>query len=159
MSQALRLADEAATLALGAAAARSLPQAARPFVLALSGDLGAGKTTFVRGLLAALGVRGPVKSPTYGLLELYEAGGWQVLHLDLFRLLDPEELENLGVRDYHAGKCLWLVEWPEKGSGFLPAADVRMAFAAGTGGHTVDITPCSDDGRACVAHLMTDWGS
>jgi tRNA threonylcarbamoyladenosine biosynthesis protein TsaE len=119
----LSLPDEAATLRLGALLAsllRPLPGA----VLFLVGDLGAGKTTLARGLLQALGVRGRVRSPTYTLLEPYEVDGRTVLHLDLYRLRDPGELQNLGLEDYPPERCLWLLEWPDKGGSLLPVPTV-----------------------------------
>jgi len=155
-----RLEGEGATLRFGAAVARALPQdAARPFVVLLTGDLGAGKTTFSRGLLRALGVTRAVKSPSYGLLELYEANGWQVLHLDLYRLRDPEELENLGLRDYHAGGTLWLVEWPEQGEGHLPPADLRLTLQPGMGVHTVQVEALSAEGQALLVRLEPECDS
>ena len=156
MSFTLQLGDEAATTALGSAAVRCLPPAAQPFVLERAGDLGAGKTTFARGFLRELGVSGQIRSPSYALLETYEAGGWQVLHLDLYRLLDPEELENLGVRDYHEGRCLWLVEWPGKGEGYLPRADARLEFQSGATEHTVTLTAEGAAGTAWIAALKPD---
>jgi tRNA threonylcarbamoyladenosine biosynthesis protein TsaE len=159
LSDGLRLAGEAATLALGAAAARGLPDTQRPFVLTLAGDLGAGKTTFARGLLQALGVAGPIRSPSYGLLEHYDVAGWQVLHLDLYRLRDPQEIENLGVRDHHVGRSLWLVEWPEKGAGHLPSPDARLDFTSGAHAHHVEITACSEAGEAWLSRLAADTGS
>ena len=93
------LADTAATEALGAALARALTSVSGgPCVLALSGDLGAGKTTLTRGLLRALGESGTVRSPTYTLVESYELGRWQVHHLDLYRLRGSGEVEGLGLR-------------------------------------------------------------
>ena len=154
MNRTLRLPGEADTLALGAAAARSLPPATDLFVAELTGDLGAGKTTFARGLLQALGVTRPVRSPSYGLMELYDVAGRQVLHLDLYRLRDPDELENLGLRDYHLPGSLWLVEWPERGRGHLPAADVQLAFSPGADGHAVDLTPRSRAGEEWLARLL-----
>jgi len=99
--------------------------------LYLRGDLGAGKTTLVRYLLRALGETGPVKSPTYGLMECYLptpglVPGLKILHLDLFRLQDAEELEYMGLRDLLDGDTLLLVEWPEFGLGVLPAADMMI---------------------------------
>lgn len=156
----LPLVGEEATVAFGAAAARALPDAGpAPFVVLLEGDLGAGKTTFARGLLRALGVTRPVRSPSYGLLELYDAGDWQVLHLDLYRLHDPEELENLGLRDYHAGRTLWLVEWPERGAGQLPPADLRLSFQPGAGVHTVEAVAQSPAGEAWLHRLNPEAGS
>ncbi len=86
-------------------------------VVYLAGDLGAGKTTLTRGLLRSLAVTGAVRSPTYTLVEIYEIGALTVLHLDLYRLRDPSELDNLGLREWATGGHLWLVEWPERGAG------------------------------------------
>lgn len=125
---ALHLADAGATERLGQALAAVLP---RHGLVTLSGDLGAGKTTLARGVLRALGVAGAVRSPTYTLVEPYDLPGRRVLHLDLYRLADPEELELIGFRDLLTPTSLLLVEWPEKGAGVLPEADlaVRLAHA------------------------------
>lgn len=92
----------------------------------LQGDLGAGKTTWVRGLLRGLGYQGVVRSPTYTLLETYEIAGVFLLHLDLYRLSDPDELNSLGLFDYGKKSVVWLVEWPEKGRGWLPPPDLVL---------------------------------
>lgn len=89
-------------------------------VVYLQGDLGSGKTTFVRALLKSLGVIGLIKSPTYTLIENYEIKNMNFSHLDLYRLKDPSELENLGVLDLVLNKNILLIEWPEQGQGFLP---------------------------------------
>jgi tRNA threonylcarbamoyladenosine biosynthesis protein TsaE len=107
-------------------------------VVTLSGDLGAGKSTFVRGALRALGVQGHIKSPSYTLLELYERPSVTVVHLDLYRLRDPDELENLGLADYHRPGFLWLVEWPERGGARLPAPDLGFVFTITDEGHRVE---------------------
>ena len=98
-------------------------------LLYLSGDLGAGKTTLARGLLAGLGVTGPVRSPTYTLVEVHALPRVVGVHVDLYRLTDPDELEALGLRDLHAPGHLWIVEWPERAAGALPAPDLELRLA------------------------------
>ena len=112
-------------------------------VLYLTGELGAGKTTFARGFLRAMGVWGPVRSPTYTLMELYPAGPVTLLHVDLYRLRDPAELEALGLRDWARAGHVWLIEWPEKGGGHLPGADLTLSFAVGASAHDIEVTPHS----------------
>ncbi len=126
----LDLPDSAATETLGARLARLLPDHG---VVYLHGDLGAGKTTLVRGLLHALGHPGPVKSPTYTMVEPYTAGGRHVLHCDLYRLADPEELDYLGLRDA-SDDALILIEWPERGLGWLPSATLEITLSSSNGG-------------------------
>jgi len=95
-------------------------------VVYLSGDLGVGKTTLVRGILRAMGHAGRVKSPSYGLIESYQLGGLSIHHLDLYRLADAEEIEYLGIADLLEDRSLLLVEWAEKGRGYLPTATLRI---------------------------------
>lgn len=94
----------------------------------LQGDLGAGKTTFTQLLLAACGVKEHIKSPTYTLYETYQSGAMSFVHMDLYRLTDPEELYFLGIEDLVNGENVLLVEWPNKGTGVLPKADWILNF-------------------------------
>ncbi len=127
----LEIADAAAMEAAGAQLARSLSHSALIF---LRGELGAGKTTLVRGFLRQRGHDGAVKSPTYTLIESYELPGGEVCHLDLYRLGDPEELEFLGFRDLLARSATCLIEWPQMGEGYLPRADIDLRIEyAGSG--------------------------
>lgn len=114
---------------LTALAAKLAPLVRDGGVILLSGELGAGKTTFARALLGALGVASRVKSPTYSLIESYSIGDLAVHHLDLYRIADPGELEWLGIADLVAQPHLMLIEWPERGGGALPPADLSIALA------------------------------
>ncbi|MGM0412234.1 MAG: tRNA (adenosine(37)-N6)-threonylcarbamoyltransferase complex ATPase subunit type 1 TsaE [Pseudomonadota bacterium] len=144
------LPDEAATLELGALLAATAPETA---LVALQGELGAGKTTLVRGLLQGLGYSGAVTSPTYTLMEPYEAGGRRLVHFDLYRLGDPEELEMLGAREELDGGALALVEWPERGEGVLPSADLHLALDHRGAGRRARLVAGSEAGRQWLARL------
>lgn len=98
-------------------------------VVTLSGDLGAGKTTLVRGMLRGLGFEGRVKSPSYGLVESYDVGGLEIHHLDLYRLGEPEELDFIGLEDMLSGNSVLLIEWPERAGGRLPEATCAISIA------------------------------
>ena len=148
------LPTEADTSALGAALARSVPQhVARALRVALRGELGAGKTTLVRGFLRQWGVRGAVRSPSYALLEWYEVDVRRALHIDLYRLLDPEEVQALGLRDYDAPSTVWLIEWPERAAGTLGEADLTIALEAGEAGHRAVLSASSPEGRAWMRSI------
>lgn len=139
--------DADATLALGAAVAGLCPPGA---ILFLEGELGAGKTTFARGFLTALGHPGSVKSPTYTLVESYQTPGGPVFHFDLYRLSDPEELEAMGFRDYFDGSAICLVEWPERAGALLGEPDLRIRLAPAEMGRDVTFEALSDAGRRAI---------
>jgi len=127
------------TEALGARLLGARPAPGAPCrVVFLSGELGAGKSTFARGVLRALGAHGAIKSPSYTLVETYELPDANAVHLDLYRLIDPTELEHLGLADYHRPGFLWLIEWPERGAGRLPAPDLRFEFSITEQGHRIE---------------------
>jgi len=122
-------------------------------VLYLTGELGSGKTTFARGFLRALGVSEPVRSPTYTLLELYPAGPLTLLHIDLYRLRDPAEVDSLGLREWAREHCVWLIEWPERAGGRLPLADMTVAFAVGPAWHDITARAHSALGKDWLSEL------
>jgi tRNA threonylcarbamoyladenosine biosynthesis protein TsaE len=135
---------EAAALA----ARRWRDSRASPLLVGLSGDLGAGKTTWVRAMLGGLGYTGRVPSPTFTLLEHYEIDELTVVHLDFYRLGEARELEFLGIRDWLARRWVWLLaEWPERGGHFAASLDVRLGF---------DIGP--DDRRSVETEARTAGG-
>jgi len=140
-----RLADEAATLALGRRFAMALDGGG--MVIYLHGELGAGKTTFARALLGALEVGERIKSPTYSLIEGYEAQGRPAWHLDLYRIADPGELEWLGLDALSDPAALVLVEWPERGRGALPAPDLTLHLAYVDGGRQARLQVQTGRGR------------
>ncbi|WJG09788.1 tRNA (adenosine(37)-N6)-threonylcarbamoyltransferase complex ATPase subunit type 1 TsaE [Aliiglaciecola sp. LCG003] len=144
------LQDEQATYALAGVVAKLCMQRT---VIYLSGDLGAGKTTFSRGFLHGLGFEGIVKSPTYTLVEPYEVAGWRVFHFDLYRLSDPEELEFMGIRDYFEDDCLCLIEWPDKGADLLASADLEISIGFESEGRQINILANNDYGRMIVSKL------
>ena len=107
--------------------ALALPQqATQPCIVTLHGDLGAGKTSWVRALLRAMGERGRIKSPTYAIAESYQLGSWPVWHFDFYRFSDPTEWEDAGFRDTLCSPGLHLIEWPERVQGLLPSPDIAL---------------------------------
>ena len=154
MNPQVYLPDEAATLRFAGQLARAMPPPGQPLVVLLQGDLGAGKTCLVRGLLRALGETGPVRSPTYGLVSEYSPAGDPIIHVDLYRLTDPAELETLGLRDMLAGSRLWLVEWPERAQGRLPQPDLTLVLSVEGEGRQVTLEPRGAAGQQWVARVL-----
>lgn len=153
-SFSLFLKDEAAQLKLAANIAKHTPAGS---VLFLEGDLGAGKTTLVRGFLQSLGFKGNVKSPTYTLVEPYLIDNQQIYHFDLYRLGEPDELEYAGGRDYFDAESICLIEWPEKAEGYLPDADLLCQLSyqteSGVQGRHCVITANTQKGRAIIQQI------
>lgn len=142
-----------ATAALGAQIAAVLP---RSCYINLTGELGAGKTTLVRGLLRALGHEGPVRSPTFTLVEPYQVGECCLYHLDLYRLADPEELEYIGLRDLLRGPAVLLIEWPERGGDALPAPDLVITLRVAGTARAAELAASSSTGAMLLAQLRRD---
>ena len=156
MTEAFDLPDEAATEALAQRAARHLPHDGLPLVLYLRGDLGAGKTTLARGMLRELGEAGPVRSPTYSLLAEYPVPGGTVVHMDLYRLREAEELQALALADLLPGSQLWLVEWPERASTGLPHPDAQIQLEVRGAGRGAHLQAFSERGVSWQRSLCAD---
>jgi tRNA threonylcarbamoyladenosine biosynthesis protein TsaE len=144
------LSDEVATVTMGNQIAAIIEQGA---VIYLHGDLGAGKTTFTRGVVQGFGHAGKVKSPTYTLVEPYELEKANVYHFDLYRLGDPEELEYMGIRDYFSADAICVVEWPEKGGEFIPVPDLNITLSYVDDERKIVIKSASERGVAIVEKL------
>ena len=146
--------EERATERLGTSIAAAVGRADHgPILVTLAGELGAGKTTLVRAVLRGLGHAGPVPSPTYMLLEPYELAGWQIAHLDFYRLKDALDLEGLGFRDWLSGRRLVLVEWPENVGQALPIADVQIVIEQRESRRSVRVTGNTAGGQIGRAHV------
>ena len=147
------LVGEEATLEFAGRVFRALPEGCLIF---LSGDLGAGKTTFVRGCLRAAGFQGAVKSPTFTLVEEYALSDRVLFHLDLYRLNDPEELEWMGIRDYFRPAATCFIEWPERGAGRLPEPDLAIRLALEPAARRAELSAHTEKGRAILAKLAPE---
>lgn len=149
----LFLADEEAMVQFGARIAAVTQGSGLIF---LEGDLGAGKTTLSRGVIRGFGHVGAVKSPTFTLVEPYEIGAVRAFHFDLYRLVDPEELEYVGIRDYFDTDALCLIEWPQKGAGFLPKPDLTITITAHNHGRMLKLLSQSARGDSWCAALALE---
>jgi len=145
------LANEADTLAFGASLSKTI---GRRCLIFLHGSLGAGKTTLVRGFLRGLGYTGTVKSPTYTLVEEYDLPGYLVIHFDLYRLSDPEELEWIGMRDYFDSDAVCFIEWPKRGVGMLPIADLDIRLETFEDGRSVVVSGSTELGRHIIEKMV-----
>ncbi|MBV9914650.1 MAG: tRNA (adenosine(37)-N6)-threonylcarbamoyltransferase complex ATPase subunit type 1 TsaE [Sinobacteraceae bacterium] len=140
-----------ATVDFGQRLAVARPQGKAFASIWLTGDLGAGKTTLARGFLRACGVSEMIRSPTYTLMEIHETPELTLLHLDLYRLSSPEELEPLGLREWAAPGCMWLIEWPERAPQLLPPADLLLRLTAGSNSHALVASAGSPLGESWLA--------
>ena len=150
------LPDESATLKLGSALGLALEAG---LVVYLRGELGAGKTTVVRGALRALGYEGRVKSPTYALVEVYEVSRLHLHHFDFYRFHDPREWIDAGFRESFNGRTVSLVEWPEKAAGILPPADLEVVLALHGTGRSAELTARSIAGQESLARIEASFPS
>jgi tRNA threonylcarbamoyladenosine biosynthesis protein TsaE len=154
----VHLPNEEATAALG----RQLAPLLTPgMVVWLNGDLGAGKTTLVRALLRGLGHAGPVKSPTYSLVEVYVVSSLYWYHFDFYRFSEPGEFEDAGLGEYFRNDAVCVLEWPEKAAGYVPTADLdcvfRFAGDSPEAGRELDLVAHSEAGRKCLSALQNHW--
>ncbi len=150
MRQLQYCANETEQMALGAALSRIVYA---PCILFLRGDLGAGKTTLVRGFLRERGYTGAVRSPTYTLVEPYPLAHEIVYHLDLYRLADGGELEYMGLRDMLDSASILLIEWPEQGEGWLPQADLELQIRHQQGGRRILLYAKTSKGQAVISEM------
>ncbi len=144
---------EKATLDLGREIAILMPD--KLFTIHLEGELGAGKTTFTRGFVQALGHQGNVKSPTYTLVEHYYLNNRDIYHFDLYRLSDPGELEFMGIDDYFHNNAISLIEWAQRGQDFLPAPDLMIQLSYQDKGRQVEILAMTPLGEEVCGKLHT----
>lgn len=137
------------------------PLLGQHLLLTLEGELGAGKTTLVRGLLRGAGFSGAVKSPTFSLVEPYELASGKLFHFDLYRLKDPEELEYIGMRDYLSAPALSVVEWPEKAGDFLPVSDIHIMIKRTGQGREINLQARTGRGRIQIEKdsIQDCWSS
>ncbi|WP_306603810.1 tRNA (adenosine(37)-N6)-threonylcarbamoyltransferase complex ATPase subunit type 1 TsaE [Azonexus sp.] len=150
------LPDEAATQRLGEKLATALQPG---LVIFLDGDLGAGKTTLARALIRALGHNGPVKSPTYALVEVYVVSSLYLYHFDFYRFESPEEFLDAGFGEYFNDASVCLVEWPEKAAGCVPLPDLRVHLQHSGAARVAELLASSERGASCIKTLTSTIGA
>ena len=150
----VNLDGEQAMVNYGHVLATAIAQANAPLLILLNGDLGVGKTTISRGILQGLGYCGAVKSPTYTLVEPYDLEIGKVFHFDLYRLIDPEELEHIGFSDYLSQANLCIIEWPKNGGSYIPQADIKIDISQYGSGRKLTLTSNTDVGVQCLNQLQ-----
>ncbi|QRM20990.1 tRNA (adenosine(37)-N6)-threonylcarbamoyltransferase complex ATPase subunit type 1 TsaE [Dechloromonas sp. TW-R-39-2] len=150
-----QLPDEPATQRLGECLA---PLLSGGRVVFLEGDLGAGKTTLARSLIRALGHAGPVKSPTYSLVEVYVISSLYLYHFDFYRFESPEEFLDAGFSEYFNENAVCLVEWPERAEGCVPSPDLRLRLHYAGFGRVLEAVADTPEGAQCIKALTSAWG-
>lgn len=156
------LADAEATAALGRSLARAIRRQlgqvrARGLQIGVSGDLGTGKTALIRALLRELGVEGPVKSPTFALLEPYAVSSLDCYHFDFYRFSDPAEFGSSGFRELFGPGRLCLIEWPERAGDRLPTGDVSITLRVDGDGRIASLVATSELGHACLTSAIAEY--
>jgi len=150
MTQSYALADEAASVQLANTLSTCLHA---PAVLTFQGEIGAGKTTFIRAMLRALGVTGAIKSPTFSLVESYDCQGLHIHHFDLYRIEDETELDYLGFRDYFTSQAVFCIEWPERAEESLTKVDLRIVLTMADTGRFMTLNALSRSGENMLSCL------
>lgn len=148
------IATEEEMIVFGTQLAQACQLQMPPISCYLEGELGAGKTTLVRGFLQGYGHLGVVKSPTYTLVEPYQLNSRKIYHFDLYRLTDPEELEYIGIRDYLSDNAICLIEWANKGQGFVPPADIQIQLIYHQNNRLLTMTASSQVGEHILRAIM-----
>ena len=151
---AITLDGEQQMVDFGVNLASAIDKIKSPLLILLNGDLGAGKTTISRGILQGLGHHGPVKSPTYTLVEPYKLDLGKIFHFDLYRLIDPEELEHIGFSDYLSEAVLCIIEWPENGGSYIPQPDITIDISLYQSGRKVTLDSQTDLGKKCIYQVQ-----
>lgn len=150
----ITLVDEENTITLATYLAKFLTA---PLVLTFTGEIGVGKTSFIRALLRALGVSALIKSPTFSLIESYNCEKFQINHFDLYRLALPEELEYIGFREYFTNNTICCIEWPEKARDFFGKIDLKFSLSFLTIGRSLQIEANSDAGMRILSYIRRNF--